>query len=101
MIRGLLFHVKGQIVHQWMRDQVDHHRQRAAFYIDELKKMDAAGIEIQNMTGDARKAMQDKAKSHQADAAEFVMMAEHLKVDEVYQLDRSDLAKLGKIRSAY
>lgn len=101
MIQGLQFTIRGEEVLQWVKDRAEHHRERAVFYIEQLKKMDEAGIEVQQMTGDAKAALTKHHQDHNASADEFAFMARYIDAKETYRLDRSDLARLGKLRSAY
>jgi len=101
MIQGLHFDVKATELHQWLKDRAKHHRERQTFYLEQIAKMDAAAIEVQNMTGDAKTAMVKHSQEHGASADEFEFMSRYIKMDETYRLDKSDLVRLGKLRSAY
>ena len=81
-------------------ERAAHHAERVVVYQQQVDSMKDAKIEaMQYSGGDPVKALQDKRDGHQTQADEMTFIAAHVDVSESYLLDRSDLERIGVVRT--
>jgi hypothetical protein len=100
MIEGLKVTVLGSELKGICMARADFHMKRATFHEKQKEVLEEEGLEdsmsnIQNAPKFAR------IKDHRASADELIFIANHLKLEEEYLLDRSDLHKLGISNGGY
>ena len=102
MIEGLKVTVLGTELKQLCLQRAAHHSQRAASYENQIKSLEEAKVgNMKYSGGDPVKTLKDKQFEHLAGVAELSFIADHLRLEEWYLLDRQDLAKLGISKSYY
>lgn len=100
-IEGLKVTVQGPELRDLCSKQAAYHTERATAYAEQHKSLSNAQIEgMQYSGGDPKKALADKQEEHSNKARELTFIAEHIKQDAEYLLDRSALAEVGVIRSS-
>ncbi len=102
MILGLKVTIGGEELCQLCQKQADHHRARVQVYEQQIASAEANDIEGMEYTGgDPKKAFKDRQQVHQNAAMEMDFIGDHIDKSESYLLDRSDLEKLGVVKSRY
>jgi len=102
MIEGIKVTVLGDELRMLCLNRAEHHKQRVQAYTEQVANMESAAVEGMNYTnGNPVQALKDRIKSHAGDADEMEFIASHVKLQEEYLLDSSDLVKLGVARSKY
>lgn len=100
-IEGLKVTVAGIELRDLCSKQAAFHQERAVAYAKQRSSLQDAQIEaMQYSSGDPKKALADKQAEHDNKARELTFIAEHIKQDAEYLLDRSALAEIGVIRSS-
>ncbi|MCQ4271043.1 hypothetical protein NA655_08420 [Pseudomonas kuykendallii] len=100
-IEGLKVTVGGTELRDLCAKQAAFHAERAVKYSQQHASLEDAQIEAMHYTnGDPKKAIADKQAEHENKARELTFIAEHIKLDCEYLLDRSALAEIGVIRSS-
>ena len=100
-IEGLKVTVAGTELAELVRQQAAFHTERASKYQQQHAGLEAAQIEAMAYSnGDPKKALAEKQVEHENKARELAFVADHLKLDEDYLLDRSALVEIGVIRSS-
>lgn len=100
MIQGLKVTVAGVEVHDLVEKRVAFHRERSEFYAGKVKLLE--GVELNaGSSVDAVRDLEGKRDQHSRDAQELAFYADHLDRQETFLLDRSDLQRLGVVKSAY
>lgn len=101
LIEGLKVTVSGQELRDLCSRQAEFHEGRAKVYAEQHKSLEGAQVESMHYSGgDPKKAIQDKQSEHENKHRELTFIAEHVKLDAEYLLDRSALAEIGVIRSS-
>ena len=100
-IEGLKVIVAGPELRDLCNKQATFHHERASAYAKQHSNLQDAQIEaMQYSNGDPKKALADKQAEHENKARELTFIAEHIKQDAEYLLDRSALAEVGVIRGS-
>lgn len=86
--------------HNPCNKQAAFHHERAGAYAKQHNSLQDAQIgAMQYSNGDPKKALADKQAEHENKARELTFIADHIKLDAEYLLDRKALAEIGVIRS--
>lgn len=100
-IEGLKVTIDGVELRSLCIQQADFHKSRASTYAEQSRNLEGAEIEGMHYSGgDPKKALKDKQAEHENKHRELMFIADHLKLDEEYLLDRSALAEIGVIRTS-
>lgn len=100
-IEGLKVTVAGPELRHLCNKQAAFHQERAGAYAKQHSSLEDAQIEaMQYSNGDPKKALADKQAEHENKARELTFIADHIKQDSDYLLDRSALTEIGVIRSS-
>lgn len=101
LIEGLKVTVSGRELRDLCSRQAAFHEDRAKVYAEQHKSLEGAQVEGMHYSGgDPKKALQDKQTEHENKHRELAFIAEHVKLDAEYLLDRSALSEIGVIRSS-
>lgn len=99
MVEGLKVTVKGGELIELCFKRAEYHRKRVAAYAKGEKALDENELEGMNYSGgDPKRALAERKKKHDDEAAEMEFIAGHLLPDDDYLLDRNDLMRLGIVR---
>lgn len=102
MIQGLKVTVSGIELKELCEKRAAHHTERASVYTAQAESMEKNQIEGMNYSGgDPKRALLEKKMGHEADASELTFIAKHIRLDEEYLLDNTDLHKLGICKARY
>lgn len=105
IIEGLLVTVPGQELKALAWKRATYHRDRAVTYRNQAQALADAGIDAPAFATsgnlDPKVGSINKAKEHEQQGDEMDFIAYHIDVTAVYQLDRSDLERLGIVKSRY
>jgi hypothetical protein len=109
VIEGLRLRVPGTEVKSLLEKKAAYHRDRAADYkktYDTLVSVlgpikDEDMPKMSSMGADDRSKAQDGHQRHSANAAEDEFLAAHIVEGAAYQLDATDLHRLGVLKSRY
>lgn len=100
-IEGLKVTVSGTELRYLCAKQAEFHQGRSAAYAEQHRSLQEAQIEAMTYSnGDPKKALADKQAEHENKARELTFIAEHIKQDAEYLLDRAALSEIGVIRSS-
>jgi hypothetical protein len=104
MIEGLTVTVPGPELVAMCLKHAEFHEARVAFYASQkeaLPDVDEEVPEFSNMSKAPQQMMKERIKTHAHEAQELRFYAKYLKASEEYQLDRSDLMRIGIVSNRY
>lgn len=101
MISGIKIRIQGAELHAHLSKRAEHHRERAEYcskQVDSLKQEGAPRPDpirsIRDFRQDPLSSLEESAKEHADKYGYFKFLADHLVVEETYELDEHDLVKI-------
>lgn len=102
VIKGVPLDFSGTELISHLLKQAKHHEERAVFYHSKIEEFESMGYKDENISGgDVMKRLTDKVNQHTEQAQHFGVMADHIRPDATYRLDRQDLVFVGLLKRAY
>lgn len=99
IIEGLKVTIAGTELKKLAQTRAAFHLERAKFYTKTKSQLpdDDAAVAASNSGKRPEEMMQERIRTHNQEASEFVFIADHLDIKAKYILDRTDLYRLGVV----
>ena len=94
LIDGIKIDVTSAELKTTLEQRRDHHREKTAFYKQQVANMEQQGVAQHNVTNDPVASLKSSWRQHEERQAFFAYLAEHVIPEATYRLSEHDLTRL-------
>lgn len=94
MIEGMKIRIDSEELQKHLEERATFHKAKADWYQQQRDALLAGGERAQGVTNDPVSSLEASARQHAERAGFFSFLADHVVLDEMYQLPESDLTRL-------